>query len=147
MSSLNQVQLIGNIGNDPEFKTFDSGDRVCNLSLATSEKWKDKQSGEQKEKTDWHRISVTDQNLVKIIEQYVSKGSKLFVQGKLETRSWEQNGEKRYATEVCLRPYNGKIILLGGGSGNSSGNAQSSQHQQAKQDGHQADLGGDEIPF
>lgn len=146
MSSLNECSFIGNVGADPEFRTFQSGDRVANFSLAVTEKWKGK-DGNQQERTEWVRISCTNQGLLKVIEGYVKKGTKLFVQGKLETRSWEQNGEKRYATEVCLRPYNGKIILLGGGSGNSSGNAQSSQHQQAKQDGHQADLGGDEIPF
>lgn len=146
MSSLNEVNIIGHVGQDPEFKTFQSGDRVANFSLAVTEKWKDK-DGNPQERTEWVKISCTNQGLLKVIEGYVKKGTKLFVQGKLETRKWEQDGQTRYATEVCLRPYNGKIILLGSNSGNSTGGGQPSQHQQAKQDGYQPDLSDQEIPF
>lgn len=147
MSSLNECNFIGHVGADPEFKTFQSGDRVANFSLAVTEKWKDK-NGDQQERTEWVKVSCTNQALLKVIEGYVKKGTRLFIQGKLETRKWQdQSGADRYSTEVCLRPFNGKIILLGGSSGNSSGNAQSSQHQQAKQNGYQPDVGEDEIPF
>jgi single-strand DNA-binding protein len=89
-----------------------SGDRVANLSLATSESWNDKASGERKEKTEWHRVVVFNQGLVKVIENYVKKGSKLYIEGQLETRSWEQDGQKKYTTEVVLRPYRGELTML-----------------------------------
>ena len=113
--SLNQVNLIGNLGKDPELRSFQSGGRVASFSLATSESWKDKTTGEKKEKVQWHNIVVFNDNLVSVIEKYVSKGSKLYVTGALETRKWQdKQGVDRYATEVVLRPYNGQIILLGG---------------------------------
>jgi len=109
---LNKVTLIGNIGADPEFRTFDNGDRVANLSLATSERWKDKNSGEKKEKTEWHRVVVFGK-LVEIIESYVKKGSKLYLEGQIETRSWEdQSGDKKYSTEIVLRGFGGKMVML-----------------------------------
>lgn len=110
MSSLNKASIIGNVGKDPEIRSMQSGDKVASFSIATSEKWKDK-SGEQKEKTEWHNIVVFG-NLVKVVEQYVSKGSKLYIEGKLQTRSWEQNGEKKYTTEIVLQGFDSKLIML-----------------------------------
>ena len=98
MSGVNKVILVGNVGTDPETKQLDWGP-VCNISLATSDTWKDKNTGEQQEKTEWHRV-VFKNRLAEIVDQYVKKGSKLYIEGKLQTRSWEQNGEKRYATEI-----------------------------------------------
>lgn len=118
--SINKVILVGNLGNDPEVKTMQSGDRVANLSVATSESWKDKMSGERKERTEWHRVVVFNQNLINVCENYLKKGSKIYVEGQLETRSWEQDGQKKYTTEVVLRPYRGEITMLdakGSGSG------------------------------
>lgn len=117
--SINKVILVGNIGNDPEIKSMQSGDRVCNFSLATSESWKDKATGERKERTEWHRIVVFNQGLMNVCENYLRKGSKVYVEGQLETRSWEQDGQKKYTTEVVLRPYRGEITMLdsrGGGA-------------------------------
>ncbi|MGJ5032250.1 single-stranded DNA-binding protein [Bradyrhizobium sp. HKCCYLS2038] len=110
---LNQVQLIGNVGDDPEIKTLSSGSVVANFSIATSESWKDKSTGEKKERTEWHRIVVWNEGLCNVIEQFVRKGSKVFVQGELQTRSWEKDGEKRYSTEVVLTGFKSQLILLG----------------------------------
>ena len=99
MSGVNKVILIGNVGTDPEFKVMPNGDGVCNLSIATSEEWKDKTSGEKKEKTEWHRV-VFFRRLAEIVNEYVKKGSKIYVEGRLQTRSWEQDGIKRYSTEI-----------------------------------------------
>lgn len=121
MSSLNQVSLIGRVGADPEIKTTGSGLKIANLRLATSETWRDKQSGEKKEATQWHTIVCFNENLSKIIEQYVKKGSQIFVQGQLEHRSWEKpDGGKGYASEVALR-FDSKVTLLGSGSGGGGG--------------------------
>ena len=100
------------MGNDPEVKTMQSGDKVANFTLAVSEKWTDKNSGERKEKTEWVRCVVFNQNIVKVLENYVSKGSKIHVEGQMETRSWEKDGVKIYTTEIMLRPFHGNIILL-----------------------------------
>lgn len=125
MSSLNQVCLIGNLGKDPEIKTFNSGDKVANFSMAMSESWKDKQSGEKKEKTEWVNVAVYGDGLVGVIEKYVHKGSKLYVQGSLQTRKYEKDGQDRYATEVVVRGMGGKIVMLdgkpAGGGGSSDG--------------------------
>ena len=112
-NSLNKVTLIGNIGRDPEVRSFQNGSKVCNLSLATSERWKDKETNEPKEKTEWHRIVVFNDKLVEIIEKYVHKGSKVYIEGQLETRKWtDTSGTEKYSTEVVLRPYRGEIIFL-----------------------------------
>ena len=112
-NSLNKVTLVGNIGRDPEVRSFQNGSKVCNLSLATSERWKDKETNEPKEKTEWHRIVVFNDKLVEIIEKYVHKGSKVYVEGQLETRKWtDSSGIEKYSTEVVLRPYRGEIIFL-----------------------------------
>ncbi len=111
--SINKVILVGNVGNDPEIKTMQSGDKVCNLSIATSETWKDKATGERKEKTEWHRVVVFNQNLVNVCENYIKKGSKLYVEGQLETRSYEnKDGQKVYTTEIVLKAFRGEITML-----------------------------------
>lgn len=156
--SVNKVILIGNLGQDPEFRTFQNGDKVASFSIATSESWKDKTSGEKKEKTEWHRISVLNQGLVKVIESYVKKGSKLYIEGQLETRKWaDASGVEKYTTEVVLRPFRGELTLLdskGGSSGYSSNDMPSNDYSSAPQ--QQAASGGsakavdmmeDEIPF
>lgn len=122
--SLNKVTIIGNLGKDPEVRSFQNGDRVASFSVATSERWKDKASGEQKEKTEWHRVSVLNQNLVGVVEKYVRKGTKLYLEGQLETRKWQdKDGADRYSTEVVLRPYRGELLLLDrAGSGAGQGN-------------------------
>lgn len=121
--SVNKVILVGNVGNDPEIRSFQNGGRVANLSLATSESWKDKATGERKDKTEWHRVSVLNEGLVKVIESYVHKGSKLYIEGQLETRKWQDaNGQDKYSTEVVLRPYRGELTMLDArGQGQSQG--------------------------
>jgi len=117
MSSINKVLLIGSLGRDPEIRTMQSGDRVANLSIATSEKWRDKNSGEMKEKTEWHSVVVFNDGLANICEKYLKKGSKVYVEGSLQTRSWEDaSGEKKYKTEVVIQRFNGNIVLLDGKS-------------------------------
>lgn len=113
--SLNKVMLIGNLGRDPEVRTFQNGGKVVNFSIATSERWRDKASGEQRERTQWHNIAVFNEPVGRIAEQYLRKGSKVFVEGQLETRKWQdQSGQDRYTTEVVLRPYTGNLTLLDG---------------------------------
>lgn len=153
MASLNKVTLIGNLGKDPEVRTFNNGGKVCNFSLATSEKWKDKQSGEQRERTEWHNITVNSNGLIGVCERFLKKGSKVYVEGKLQTRKWQdRDGNDRYSTEVVISGYGGKLILLdsrqgggssGGSGGYSSGSRGSSSSEKPKDD---FDLD-DEIPF
>lgn len=115
MSSLNKVQLIGSLGADPEVRSFQNGGRVCNLRIATSEAWKDRATGERKERTEWHSIAITSDGLVGVAESYLRKGSKVFVEGQLRTRKWQdQSGNDRYSTEIVLQGYDAKLILLGG---------------------------------
>ena len=128
MSSLNSVQLIGNLGRDPDIRTTQSGSKIANLSLATSETWKDKNTGERKEKSDWHRIVVFNEGLVGVIERYLRKGSKIYVSGKLETRRWtDQSGTEKYSTEVILRGFDSKIIMLDGKSDSAPANTDQNQ--------------------
>ena len=116
--SVNKVILVGNLGRDPEIKSFPSGDRIAEFSVATSERWNDKASGEKKEKTEWHRVVVRNDNLVKVVENYVKKGSKVYVEGQLQTREWtDQAGQKRYSTEVVIGRFKGEITILDGRSG------------------------------
>ena len=116
--SVNKVILVGNLGKDPEVRSMQSGDQVCNLAIATSERWKDKASGEQREKTEWHRVVIFNQPLVRIAEQYLQKGSKVYIEGQLETRKWtDQQGVEKYSTEVVLRPYKGELNMLDSRSG------------------------------
>lgn len=130
--SVNKVILVGNLGRDPEVRSFANGGKVCNLRIATSESWRDKQSGERKERTEWHSVAIMSEPLVKIAEQYLRKGSKVYVEGQLETRKWQdQSGQDRYTTEVVLRPFRGELTLLdsrdgGSSSGGSSAGGRSS---------------------
>jgi single-strand DNA-binding protein len=110
--SVNKTIILGNLCRDPEIRSFQSGDQVANLSVATSESWKDKTTGERKERTEFHKVVVFNPALIKVCESYLKKGSKVYLEGQLETRSWEQNGEKKYATEIVLRPYRGELTLL-----------------------------------
>lgn len=124
--SVNKVILIGNVGNDPEIRTFGNGGKVANLSIATSENWRDKQSGERKEKTEWHRVAVFGEGLVGVIERYVKKGSKLYIEGKLQTRKWQdRDGNDKYTTEIVLQGPGTTLTMLdsrnSGGGGSSGG--------------------------
>jgi single-strand DNA-binding protein len=111
--SVNKSTLIGHLGKDPEIRSFQDGGRVAHFSVATSESWKDKESGERKERTEWHRVSIMSEGLVGVAEKYLKKGSKVYVEGKLETRKWtDRDGIERYSTEIVLRPYSGELILL-----------------------------------
>jgi single-strand DNA-binding protein len=113
--SVNKVIIIGNLGQDPEVRNFPSGGKVCNFSVATSENWKDRNTGERRERTEWHRISITSEPLVRIAEQYLRKGAKVYLEGQLETRKWQdQSGQDRYTTEVVLRPYGSTMTMLDG---------------------------------
>jgi len=118
--SVNKVILVGNLGRDPEVRTFQNGGRVCNLRLATSETWRDKASGERRERTEWHSVVIFNENLLRVAEQYLRKGSKVYIEGQLETRkATDQGGAERYFTEVVLRPFRGELTILdskGGGS-------------------------------
>ncbi len=112
-SSVNKVILIGNLGADPEVRNFPNGGKVCNLSIATSENWKDRNTGERREKTEWHRVAIFSEPLVRVAEQYLRKGSKVYLEGQLETRKWQdQSGADRYSTEVVLRPYRSELTML-----------------------------------
>ena len=123
--SVNKVILVGNLGKDPEIRTLNSGDRVANLTIATSETWRDKASGERKDKTEWHRVVIFNDNLAKIAEQYLRKGSSVYLEGSLQTRKWtDQQGVEKYSTEVVLQKFNGNLTLLGG-RGDSGGGASS----------------------
>ena len=123
--SLNKVMLIGNLGADPEVRSFQNGGRVCNLRIATSEQWKDRNTGERQERTEWHTVAIFSEGLVNVAENYLKKGSKVFVEGQLQTRKWQdQNGQDRYSTEVVLRGFNGTLTMLdgpGGGQGGGGG--------------------------
>ena len=113
--SVNKVIIIGNLGADPEVRSFQNGGKVVNLRLATSENWRDKSSGERKEKTEWHSVKITNEALGKIAEQYLKKGSTVYIEGQLETRKWQdQSGADRYTTEIVVKPFRGELTLLGG---------------------------------
>ncbi len=123
--SVNKVILIGNLGADPEIRSFQNGGKVANLRIATSETWKDKNSGERREKTEWHTVAIFQEGLVRVVEQYLKKGSKVYIEGKLQTRKWQdQSGADRYSTEVVLQGLGGTLTMLDGrgdGGGNSGG--------------------------
>lgn len=113
MASVNKVILVGNLGKDPEVKSMQSGDRVASFPVATSERWKDKATGERKEKTEWHKVAIFDERLVEIAEKYLRKGSKVYLEGHLQTRKWnDQNGQERYTTEIVLQRFRGDLTLL-----------------------------------
>ena len=120
--SVNKVIIVGNLGRDPEVRSFPNGGKVVNLRIATSENWRDKQTGERKERTEWHSVAIFNEALGKIAEQYLKKGSTVYIEGQLETRKWQdQSGADRYTTEVVLRQFRGELTLLGGRDGGSGG--------------------------
>ena len=121
--SVNKVILVGNLGRDPEVRSFQNGGKVVNLRIATSENWKDRNTGERKERTEWHSVAIFNENLARIAEQYLRKGSTVYIEGQLETRKWQdQSGQDRYTTGIVLRPYRGELTLLGGrGEGSGAG--------------------------
>ena len=120
--SLNKVLLIGRLGADPEIKQMVNGKSVARLSLATSQSWKDKNTGEKKEKTEWHRVVVFNEGLVNVVQQYLKKGAQIYVEGQLTTRKWkdEQSGQDKYSTEIVIQGYNSSLTMLGGGNQNNS---------------------------
>ena len=120
--SLNKVMLIGNLGADPEVRSFQNGGKVCNLRIATSETWKDRNSGERQERTEWHQVAIFSEGLINVCENYLKKGSKVFIEGKLQTRKWQdQQGNDRYSTEVVLRGFDGTLTMLDGRTGGGNG--------------------------
>lgn len=120
--SVNKVILIGNLGRDPEVRSFQNGGKVCNLRIATSETWKDRNTGERKERTEWHSVAIFSEPLARVAEQYLRKGSKVYIEGQLETRKWQdQSGNDRYSTEVVLRPYKSELTMLDGRDGGGGG--------------------------
>ncbi|MCC5976160.1 MAG: single-stranded DNA-binding protein [Rubellimicrobium sp.] len=120
--SVNKVILIGNLGRDPEVRTFQNGGKVVNLRIATSESWKDRNTGERKDRTEWHTVAIFNEALGRVAEQYLRKGSKVYLEGQLETRKWQdQSGQDRYSTEVVIRPYRGELTLLDGRDGAGGG--------------------------
>jgi single-strand DNA-binding protein len=160
--SVNKVILVGNLGRDPEIRSMQSGDKVCNLSVATSERWKDRNSGEMQEKTEWHRVVIFDQKLAEVAEKYLKKGAKVFLEGQIQTRKWTDNaGVEKYTTEVVLQRFRGELVMLdsrgegggggGGGGGYDSGPTDYGNPQPAVAGGGGGMSGGDdlddEIPF
>ena len=159
--SVNKVILVGNLGADPEIRSLTSGDRVANLRIATSETWRDRSTGERKEKTEWHRVVVFNENIVKVCENYLRKGAKVYVEGAIQTRKWQdQSGQEKYSTEIVLQKFRGELTMLdgrggdaeqgeggyagGGGGGFSSGPRQSSGSRPSEDFSANLD---DEIPF
>ncbi|MET4128151.1 single-stranded DNA-binding protein [Roseovarius sp. MBR-6] len=163
--SVNKVIIVGNLGRDPEVRTFQNGGKVCNLRIATSETWKDKTTGERRERTEWHSVAIFQEGLVRVAEQYLRKGSKVYLEGKLQTRKWQdQSGQDRYTTEVVLQGFDGTLVMLdgrgeGGGGGGGGGGYSGGQDQGYGGPDYGADQGGgapagrpsrdmdDEIPF
>lgn len=120
--SVNKVILVGNLGRDPEVRTFSNGGKVCNLRIATSETWRDRNTGERKERTEWHSVAIFQEGLVKVAEQYLRKGSKVYIEGKLQTRKWQdQSGQDRYTTEIVLQGFDGTLTMLDGPQGGGQG--------------------------
>lgn len=117
--SVNKVILIGNLGADPEIRTFQNGGKVANLRIATSENWKDRNTGERKERTEWHSVAIFNEGLVNVVDRFLKKGSKVYIEGQLETRKWQdQSGQDRYTTEITLRPFSGTLQMLDARRGN-----------------------------
>lgn len=147
--SVNKVILIGNLGADPEIRRLNSGDTVVNFRLATSESWRDKNSGERRERTEWHNVVIFNEGIAKVAEQYLKKGSKVYVEGALQTRKWQdQSGNDRYSTEVVLQKFRGELTMLadGGGRSGESGNRGASGGRSGGQP-PSAPADDDEIPF
>ena len=151
--SVNKVTLVGNLGRDPEVRAMQNGDKIVQLSIATSDRWKDKSSGEQRERTEWHRVVIFNDALGKIAEQYLKKGSTVYLEGQLQTRKWtdQQSGQEKYTTEVVLQRYRGELTLLGSRSENQiSNDQQNDQIDQSNQVSMSDDIASDlddEIPF
>ena len=159
--SVNKVILIGNLGRDPEVRSFQNGGKVCNLRIATSENWKDKNTGERREKTEWHTVAIFNEGLVRIAEQYLKKGSKVYIEGQLQTRKWQdQSGADRYSTEVVLQGFGGTLTMLDGRDGGGGGGGGGGYDQGGGYGGGSSSGGGggrsggggardldDEIPF
>ena len=153
--SVNKVILVGNLGKDPDIRTLNSGDKVANLSIATSETWRDKATGERKEKTEWHRVVIFNENLVKVAENYLKKGQTVYIEGQLATRKYEQNGVEKYSTEIVLQRFRGELTMLGGrgdgggaSSGDDYGGGYSGGGQPARSSGPKQDFPmDDDIPF
>ncbi len=150
--SVNKVIIMGNLGKDPEIRNFPNGGRVCNFSVATSETWRDKNSGEKQERTQWHNISILSDPLVNIAERFLKKGSKVYLEGQLETRKWQDNsGSDRYSTEIVLRPYKGEITLIDNKADSNMSNEPISNNQmdeiQENSVSPNVDDFDDEIPF
>ena len=135
--SVNKVIIIGNLGRDPEVRSFQNGGKVCDLRIATSETWKDRNSGERRERTEWHSVAIFSEPLARVAEQYLRKGSKVYIEGQLETRKWkDQSGQDRYSTEVVLRPYTSTLTMLDGrgeGGGGGYGGGQSGGYDSGPQ--------------
>ena len=146
--SLNKVLLIGRLGADPEIKQMVNGKSVARLSLATSQSWKDKNTGEKKEKTEWHRIVVFNEGLVNVVKQYLKKGAQIYVEGQISTRKWkdEQSGQDKYSTEVVIQGYNSSLTMLGGGGANNTTRQDNTKTTEDISQDTQNDLD-DEIPF
>ena len=146
--SLNKVLLIGRLGADPEIKQMVNGKSVARLSLATSQSWKDKNTGEKKEKTEWHRIVVFNEGLVNVVQQYLKKGAQIYVEGQLTTRKWkdEQSGQDKYSTEIIIQGYNSSLTMLGGSAQNTISSQDTNQSIENNSPASQNDLD-DDIPF
>lgn len=143
--SVNKVILVGNLGADPEVRQFQNGGSVCNLRIATSERWKDRNSGEQREKTEWHRVALYSEGLVRIAEQYLRKGSKVYLEGQLETRKWQdQNGADRYSTEIVLRNFSSTMVMLDSRGGERAVGGMSDQNPSSSGQSYELE---DDIPF
>jgi len=158
--SVNKVILVGNLGRDPEIRSTQDGTRVANLSLATSESWRDKNSGERKERTEWHRIVIFNERLVEVTEKYLRKGSKIYVEGQLQTRKWtDQSGQEKYTTEVVLQRFRGELTMLDSRGGGGGGEASAGESEEPAFSGGGRSAGGrapapsgggdldDDIPF
>ena len=147
MASVNRVILIGNLGRDPEVRKLSNGNSVCNLRIATSDTWKDKATGEKKEKTEWHQVVIFDEHIVKFCENYLNKGSKVYIEGALQTRKWtDQAGVEKYSTEICLQKFRGVLQSLDAKGGGGEVHAVAKNEGYQKDKFHNGDLD-DEIPF
>lgn len=145
-NSINKVILVGNVGRDPEIRTTQDGKEIASITLATSEHWKDRATGERKERTEWHRVAVFSEGLVNVVKNYVKKGSKLYIEGALQTRKWvDNNGAERYTTEIVMQNFNSTLLMLDGNRNNHHDGAHSSDnHSSTSYNAEEID---DEIPF
>lgn len=150
MASLNKVQIIGNLGKDPEVRHTQDGKPIVNFSIATTESWKDRNTGERKEKTEWHTVVIFNEGLAKVAEQYLKKGSPVYIEGQLQTRKWvDKNGDDRYSTEIVLQNFRGELVMLGGRSEETTSRSTQTTRSSSKPAARKAadeDLN-DEVPF